>query len=169
MPYVIRIHNDAGYVVLPHTHAEDENVVVVRGNWYLGAGERFDSSSLQRLEPGAYGFVPRRMSHFAWSESATTIQVHGIGPFSTDWVQAVYDLTASGVAHVTAGGRPGTPVPAAPTGCFTLEVGTTVRTRFGKGRVIGGLCSPSSQLTQYRIQNDDGDHFWATAEKLEKQ
>jgi hypothetical protein len=27
---VIRIHNDAGYVVLPHTHREDENIIAVR-------------------------------------------------------------------------------------------------------------------------------------------
>ena len=31
-PFVIRIHNDAGYVVLPHTHDEDKNIVVLKGS-----------------------------------------------------------------------------------------------------------------------------------------
>jgi hypothetical protein len=85
-PYVIRIHNDAGYIVLPHTHAEDEHIVVIRGSWSLAMGSRVDRAALEPLDLGSYGFVPRRMPHFAWSETATTLQVHGIGPFSTDVV-----------------------------------------------------------------------------------
>ena len=34
--FVIRIHNDAGFIVLPPTHVEDENIVVVKGIWSLG-------------------------------------------------------------------------------------------------------------------------------------
>jgi hypothetical protein len=40
-PFVIRIRNDAGFIVLPHTHAEDENIVVVKGIWSLGMGNEF--------------------------------------------------------------------------------------------------------------------------------
>ena len=39
-PFVIRIHHDAGYVVLPHTHPEDENITVLTGSWALGMGSR---------------------------------------------------------------------------------------------------------------------------------
>ena len=48
-PFVIRIHNDAGYIVLPHTHVEDENIVVVKGIWSLGMGSQFSSSDLEPL------------------------------------------------------------------------------------------------------------------------
>jgi hypothetical protein len=98
-PYVIRIHNDAGFVVLPHTHPEDEHIVVIRGSWWLGMGPRADRGAWEPLELGAYGFVPARMPHFAWSETATTLQVHGIGPFSTDVVDPVYQLHAEGVSE----------------------------------------------------------------------
>jgi hypothetical protein len=74
-PFVIRIHNDAGYVVLPHTHPIDENIVVVQGVWSLGIGRRFDHSALEQLDVGAFGFAPRNMAHFAWSKTETTIQV----------------------------------------------------------------------------------------------
>lgn len=29
--YVIRMYNDAGFIVLPHWHPEDENITVVKG------------------------------------------------------------------------------------------------------------------------------------------
>src|SRR5262245_13356678 len=36
--YVIRIHAEAGYIIMPHTHPEDENIVVVKGSWAVGMG-----------------------------------------------------------------------------------------------------------------------------------
>jgi hypothetical protein len=39
---VIRIHAEAGYIIMPHTHPEDENIVVVKGSWAAGMGERFN-------------------------------------------------------------------------------------------------------------------------------
>src|SRR6266581_5270326 len=79
--YVIRIPNDANQIVLPHWHPEDENIVVVKGTWYLGTGDRFDRSALREMNVGDYALVPKRMHHFAWSKTETIIQVHGIGPF----------------------------------------------------------------------------------------
>src|SRR5437667_8629372 len=32
MPFVIRIHAEAGYIIMPHTHPEDENIVMVKGS-----------------------------------------------------------------------------------------------------------------------------------------
>jgi hypothetical protein len=49
-PFVIRIHADAGYIILPHTHLVDENIVVVQGVWALGMGSRFDRSALEQLD-----------------------------------------------------------------------------------------------------------------------
>src|SRR5262245_19766078 len=44
--FAIRIHNDAGYIVVPHVHPMDEHVVVVQGVWWFGMGSRFDASAL---------------------------------------------------------------------------------------------------------------------------
>ena len=149
MPYVVRISNDAGYVVLPHTHPEDENIVVVQGSWTVAMGDRIDRSALRPLEVGAYTFVPKRMAHFGWARTATIIQVHGIGPFSTDFVDPVYELADTGVSLIRAAGRPGERVQSVPAGCFALKVGDRVRSARGGGRVVGALCSPVNRLTQY--------------------
>jgi hypothetical protein len=31
--YVLRLHREAGYIIMPHAHPEDENIVVVKGSW----------------------------------------------------------------------------------------------------------------------------------------
>ena len=92
-PFVLRIHNDAGYVCPPHTHPTDENIVVVKGNWSVGMGTRVNLSSVQPLEMGAYALVPAKMAHFCRSKTETIIQVHGVGPFSVDMVDPLYELT----------------------------------------------------------------------------
>jgi len=38
-PYVIRIWNFDNQIVLPHTHPEDEHIVVVQGTWFLAEGD----------------------------------------------------------------------------------------------------------------------------------
>jgi hypothetical protein len=165
-PFVIRIHNDAGYVVLPHTHPVDENIVVVQGVWSLGMGRRFDRSALDTLELGAFGFAPRNMAHFARSKTETTIQVHGIGPFSSKLVDPVYELTDKGILLLTNLLRPGSPTQSSPPGCFALKIGTQVQGDAGEGTVIGARCSPANQLTQYWVQKPNGERFWATFQEL---
>lgn len=165
-PYVIRIQNDAGYVVLPHTHPEDENIVVVKGSWSLAMGARVSRPALEPLEVGAYGFVPKKMPHFGWAKTDVIIQVHGFGPFSTDFVDPTYELSDSGVALVKTAGKPGEALRSAPTNCFRLKVGDTVRGERGAGRVVGALCSPASQFTQYWVQQENGQRFWSTFEEL---
>jgi hypothetical protein len=100
-PFVIRIRNDDGQIVMPHWHPEDEHIVVVKGTWYLGAGDKFDRDALREMKIGDYGLVPKKMMHFAWSKGETVIQVHGIGPFQIlpgaddEWLR----LTDSGVTE----------------------------------------------------------------------
>jgi hypothetical protein len=151
MPYVIRISNDAGYVVLPHTHPEDENIVVVRGSWTVTMDNRVDRSALRSMEVGAYTFVPTAMAHFGWGKTATTIQVHGIGPFSTDFVDPAYELADTGVSLIRTAGRPGERVRSIPGDCFALQLGNRVRSARGEGRVVGALCSPANRFMQYWV------------------
>lgn len=165
VPFVIRIHAEAGYIIMPHTHPVDENIVVVRGSWALGMGARFNRDTLEPMEVGDYGFAPRNMVHFALSKTATIIQVHGIGPFATQWVVPMYELTDKGVLLKTAAGDPGRPVSTSPDDCFVLKLGTPVRGSHGEGVVVGAQCTPG-QLTQYRVEKSDGELFWAQRDEL---
>jgi hypothetical protein len=57
----IRIHNNAGYLVMPHVHPMGEHFVVVQGAWWFGMGSRFERSALKRVELGAFGLGPKNM------------------------------------------------------------------------------------------------------------
>jgi hypothetical protein len=164
-PFVIRIHAEAGYIIMPHTHAVDENIVVVKGSWALGMGERFNRDALEPMEVGDYGFAAKQMAHFAFSKSDTIIQVHGIGPFTTQWVVPVYELTDKGVLLKASATDPGRPIPMTPDGCFALKLGTSVRGSYGEGVVVGAQCTPG-ELTQYRIEEPGGERFWAQRDEL---
>ncbi len=166
-PFVIRIHNDAGYIVLPHTHLIDENITVVQGSWAVGMGNRFNRSALEPMELGSFGLVPKNMTHFGWAKAETIVQVHGIGPFSSTLVDPVYELTEKGVSLLTSLLQPGAPTSSSPADCFTLKVGARVRGgERGEGVVLGARCSPANQLTQYWIQKPNNERFWATTQEL---
>jgi len=164
-PFVIRIHAEAGYIIMPHTHLIDENIVVVKGSWALGMGERYNEQALEPMEVGTFGLSPKKMAHFALSKTYTILQVHGIGPFTTQWVVPVYKLTANGVLLQTSAAESGHPTPTSPPGCFALKLGDRVRGSSGEGVVVEAQCTPV-QLTQYRIEKPDGDHFWAQRDEL---
>src|SRR5882762_9671035 len=61
-PFVIRIHAEAGYIIMPHTHPVDENIVVVKGSWAVAMGERFKRDALEPMEVGDYGFAAKGMA-----------------------------------------------------------------------------------------------------------
>ena len=164
-PFVIRLHREAGYIIMPHTHTADENIVVVQGSWALGMGDRYNPQALEPMEIGTFGSAPKGMSHFALSKTETIIQVHGIGPFTTTWVVPMYELTDKGVLLQTIAEEPGRPVPTSPAGCFVLKLGARVRSSSGEGVVVGAKCTPG-QLTQYCIEKTDGERFWAQREEL---
>jgi len=164
--FVIRIHNDANYIILPHTHPIDENIAVVQGVMSLGMGSRFNRSALEQLGVGGFAFVPKNMAHFGWSKTETIIQVHGIGPFSSNLVDPVYELTDKGIFLLTSLLQPGTPTESSPSDCFALKIGARVHGGIGEGTVVGARCSHANQLTQYWVQQPNGERFWATLKEL---
>ena len=147
-PFVFRIHQDAGYITLPHTHPIDENITVVKGSWSLGMGRRFNRSALEPMETGTFGMAPKNMAHFAWSKTETILQVHGIGPFTSTVVEPVYELTDQGVFSLTSLLLPGRPTSSSPPDCFALRINAKVRGDAGEGTVVGARCSPTNQVTQ---------------------
>lgn len=163
--YVIRIHSEMGYIIMPHTHPEDEHITVLKGSWALGMGDRFNPGALETMEVGTYGLVAKRMAHFGFSRTEAILQVHGIGPFTTTWITPLYALTEAGVLLSTSAADPGRPTSTFPAGCFDMKLGSHASGTHGEGFVIGAECTPG-QLTQYRIQEQNGELFWAVREEL---
>jgi hypothetical protein len=105
------------------------------------------------------------MAHFGLSKTDTIIQVHGIGPFITQWVVPVYELTDKGVLLKASAGDAGHLTTTTPDGCFALKLGTAARGNYGEGVVVGAQCTPG-QLTQYRVEKPDGAYFWAQRDEF---
>lgn len=89
--YVVRLKMPAGYKIAPHWHPTDEHVTVLAGTFALGMGEKFDAAAAKELPAGGYALLPAEMRHFAIAKTATTVQVHGMGPFALTYVNPADD------------------------------------------------------------------------------
>jgi quercetin dioxygenase-like cupin family protein len=86
VPFALRAKFPAGYRVPPHSHPNDENVVVISGEFMVGMGDKMDEATMQTLPAGSYAKVPRRMHHYAQAKGDTVIQIYGTGPFAITYV-----------------------------------------------------------------------------------
>lgn len=85
-PFVFRAKLPDGFRIPPHTHPKVERVTVISGTFHLGMGETFSEEGAVEMPAGTYGFWPAGMKHFAWAEGETIVQVHGIGPWSINYL-----------------------------------------------------------------------------------
>jgi quercetin dioxygenase-like cupin family protein len=90
-PFTVRLQFPDGYKVPPHTHPKVEHITVITGTFHLGMGETFDQSAGQTMPAGTFGYWPAGMKHFAWVTGETVIQLHGIGPWTINYVNPADD------------------------------------------------------------------------------
>ena len=90
-PFVIRAQVPAGYRVPPHWHPGVENLTILTGTVALGMGEQFDEASMTAIGPGGYASLPAEMRHYFLAKTASTFQVHGMGPFVVNYVNPADD------------------------------------------------------------------------------
>src|SRR5262245_45609322 len=90
-PFAIRLKVPAGYKVAPHWHPTDEHLTVISGTFALGMGEKFEAASMKSLGRGGYALMPAEMRHYAMAKTAAVVQVHGMGPFVLNYVNAADD------------------------------------------------------------------------------
>jgi len=93
-PYTLRLSCTDGTKIAPHWHPTTENVTVVKGAFALAMGSKWDPSALKDLPTGGFVSAPARMRHFGLCKGDTIVQVHGLGPFVVNFVQA--DKSGSG-------------------------------------------------------------------------
>jgi hypothetical protein len=90
-PYVVRAKMPSGYKVMPHTHPTDENVTVLAGTAHIAMGDKFDAKKGETLGAGGFFTAKQGMQHYFWTTSPAIIQIHGIGPFEINYVNAADD------------------------------------------------------------------------------
>jgi len=90
-PFTMRLLLPDGYKIPPHTHPKVEHVTVISGTFNLGMGEKFDESGGREMPAGTFGWWPAGMKHFAWARGETIIQLHGIGPWTINYLNSADD------------------------------------------------------------------------------
>jgi len=85
-PYTVRLMVPNGYKVMPHFHPTDENITVLKGNFMMGIGDKFNEKDLVGMPEGTYMSMKTGTRHYAMAKGETIIQVHGVGPFTLTYV-----------------------------------------------------------------------------------
>ena len=86
VPFSLMVQVPAGYKIALHWHPTTENLVVVSGTVAL-AMDKADAP-MKDLPAGSVAVLPAEMRHVFAAKTAATFEVHGIGPFAINYVNA---------------------------------------------------------------------------------
>jgi hypothetical protein len=89
--YSIALKMPSGYQIPPHWHPMDASVVVVKGTFVMGLGDKFDNTKGHDLTAGAMMRMSKGVRHFEWTKGETVIYVYGAGPLDTIYVNPTDD------------------------------------------------------------------------------
>jgi hypothetical protein len=89
--YALRVKMPDGYKVPAHWHPTDENVTVIQGTLMVGKGDKLNEADTKPMPAGSFMRMPKELRHFAWAKGETIVQVHGMGPFEINYVNAADD------------------------------------------------------------------------------
>lgn len=85
-PYTLRFKFPDGFVIPAHWHTTDESVTVLSGTLNVGMGDKVDKAQSTPLAAGSYQLVPALAHHYVWATGETVIQLDGMGPRTTTFV-----------------------------------------------------------------------------------
>lgn len=89
--FTVRLSLPANYIIAPHWHPTTENVTVIKGQLYVGMGDKLDKEAAKTLETGDFASIPALHHHYAFSKDACVIQVNAMGPFQITYVNPADD------------------------------------------------------------------------------
>ncbi len=90
-PFTVRLMLPKNYKISPHWHPAIEHVSVIKGAFYMGAGEQFNEGTATKLSEGGFAVMPIRTVHYAFTKKNATIQLHGVGPWGITYVNPADD------------------------------------------------------------------------------
>lgn len=82
-PFVFRVKVPDGYRIPLHTHPKTERVTVVSGTFNVSMP---DENKTIEMPMGTFGYWPAGMKHTVWTKGETVLQLHGIGPWTIQYV-----------------------------------------------------------------------------------
>jgi hypothetical protein len=91
VPFTVRLRFPADYKVPPHWHPTIEHVTVLSGTFNMAVGESFDQSKTMAMPVGSVAIMQPKTPHFGWNKEETVLQLHGVGPWGVNYVNAADD------------------------------------------------------------------------------
>jgi anti-sigma factor ChrR (cupin superfamily) len=85
-PYTLRLKLPDCYVIPSHWHTNPEEVTVLSGTFNVGVGDKIDKTQSTALTAGGFQLVPGKTNHYVWSKGTTIVQLDGMGPRDTNFV-----------------------------------------------------------------------------------
>jgi quercetin dioxygenase-like cupin family protein len=83
--YIQLVRWPAHAVLKAHSHPDDRYVIVLRGTFYHGIGEKFDESKLEARPVGSFFTEPKGVRHFGMTKDEEVVLYFvGTGPSTTD-------------------------------------------------------------------------------------
>jgi quercetin dioxygenase-like cupin family protein len=84
--FSIELSMPAGYKIPPHFHPTAEHVVVLKGTFLVGMGDKLDPAQMKPMAVGDSGTIPALAHHYAMAKLATVVEVTAMGPFAMTYV-----------------------------------------------------------------------------------
>lgn len=91
VPITFRLKFPADYKLPAHWHPGVEHVTVISGTFNMGMGDKLDATKTHPLSAGSVAIMQPKTNHFAWTRDETVVQVHGVGPWGINYVNAEDD------------------------------------------------------------------------------
>jgi len=90
-PFIARIKMPAGGKIPPHWHPGIEHVTVISGSFAMATGEKWDDKALHTMSAGDVMIMQPKTPHYAMAKGETIVQIHGMGPWSVNYVNPADD------------------------------------------------------------------------------
>lgn len=86
VPFTVRLKFPGNYQIPAHWHPAVERVTVLQGTFYMGVGDKLDTSKSMALTPGSIMILQPKTNHFAWNKEEVVVQLNGVGPWGVTYV-----------------------------------------------------------------------------------
>jgi hypothetical protein len=91
VPFTFRLRLPADYKIPAHWHSAIEHVTVISGTANMGVGDKLDQTKTKSLPAGSVAIMQPKTNHFLWTKEETIVQVHGVGPWTINYVNPADD------------------------------------------------------------------------------
>lgn len=92
VPITFRLKLPPDFKIGAHTHPGIERVTVISGTFYFSPGDKFDSAKTTAYTVGDVVMIPPGMPMYAETrKEGAIVQIHGTGPWGTNYLDAKDD------------------------------------------------------------------------------